>query len=390
MNETSLSYPHNITTADDNNTSYGSEKWIQTTLSAEESTDDWTTISSEVQTGEQHIITEDYAGALTLLMIMNQRTITEYVLIALIVILGLAGNAVVIIMLIKSPALRKQATNVLILNQSAIDFCAAFSIGVISIIEVLNINGLVNVPLSDSSFFSHMWCAWFQNHDIIRPFCFTSTLCLICIAVERYLGICHPFTHLKWGKNKIVKASLVFMYLLGPLILYLPHSATRVEGGQCVWKITKYIVNIEIVFVLIFHYFLPVIVLVTFYALIVRELASKLHANSNSGNHVSTEKITHLAKVTTVKMLITVTVFFIVCWTGVIADYILFKTNTFNSYLLYTVSELIMFVNCCCNPFIYIFRSKNYRDKIIEMFTSFSSTTTSVAAPPEQDSAIKH
>ena len=364
-----------LTSTDDLDPSDGTENWLHTTLTAEDNTQLWRTLTSEGQS----LTTDyaDYAGVLTILLPMTQRTLTEYITIALIAVLGLVGNALVVIVMIKNSVLRKQATNVLILNQSVIDFMAAISISITSTIEVLYAYGLINVQLNDSSFFSHLWCAWFQNHDIIRPFFYTSTLSMICIAVERYIGICHPFTHLKWGKNKIVKPSLVFMYLLGPVIsLYLPHATTRLEDGHCVWKITKLIANIEVPGVLMTYYVLPIAVLVTLYALIVKKLASNLEANSNNGNyHVSTEKKTYLAKVNTIKMLITVAAFFIICWTGVIIDYILVTTNTFRSDVMYTVCELLMFANCCCNPFIYILRSKTFRRKTIQLFSSFTTVS---------------
>ena len=366
VNAIDLTSPANFILTDD------TESWIQATLSAEDATDYWTVLTPDSPTATQDISSTDYTGGLTILITMNHRTVTEHILILFIVIIGLIGNALLIIVLIKNSALRKQASNVLILNQSIIDLLAALSLGITCIIGVLYDYGLINVPLNESSFFSRIWCTCFLNHDITRPFFYAWTLSLICITVERYIGTCHPFTHIKWGKNRIVKTSFAFIYVLGPAIpLYLMHSTTWVEDGQCVWKLTIIRVNVDSLVFLLSHYVISIAVLVTLYSLILKELASKLKASSHSDNHVSTEKAICMAKVNTIKTLLMVTALYMLCWTGLITVYILVATDIFYSDILYGASELIIFASCCCNPFIYIFRSNNYREKIIQLFSSF-------------------
>ena len=266
----------------------------------------------------------------------------------------------VVVMLIKDKILRKQATNVLIMNQSVVDFLSALAIGITCGLEVFGIYGFIDVQLYDSSFFSHIWCSWFEAHDIIRPFFFTSTASLICVTLERYMGICHPLTHLKWGTKRITKIFIIATWIVGPIIgLYFIHSSTRVVNGICAWKLVKYIAEVDTIVFPLTHYFILVVMPVLLYALIVKELHDKLKAYK--GSEFSSAKNTFLANTTTVKMLITVVVFYIICWTGLMVDYILVKTETLCSDQLFITSELIMFLNCCCNPIIYIFRSKSYR-----------------------------
>ena len=77
--------------------------------------------------------------------------------ILIIVVLGLLGNMLVVVILIKDKILRKQATNVLIMNQSIVDFLSALAIGITCGLEVFSIYGFIDVQLYDSSFFSHIW-----------------------------------------------------------------------------------------------------------------------------------------------------------------------------------------------------------------------------------------
>ena len=357
----------------------GANLTMSTEDQAENSTTMTFTSGGETELPENYYVA-DYSDVITIILFMHRRTLAEYIAILFIVVLGLLGNMLVVVMMLKNKILRKQATNVLILNQSIIDLLAALSVGITCSFEVFNIYGMINVQLSDSSFFSHLWCAWFQAHDIIRPFFFTSTVSLLCITLERYIGICHPLTHLKWGKKKITKVFIIMTWIIGPMIgLYFIHAPTKVENEVCVWKIVKYIAEVDVIVLLLTHYFLPVAMLVLLYALIVKELHDKLKSFSVDDIQLSTTKTTLLAKTTTVKMLIMIAVFYIICWTGLMVDYILVKTDTLYSDTLYNISELIMFLNCCCNPFIYIYRSQSYRSRIVGLFSSAATSSTDLS-----------
>ena len=184
------------------------------TMSTEDQAEDSTTMTftsgDDTELPENYDVA-DYSDVITIINFMGRRTLAEYIVILFIVVLGLLGNMLIVVIMLKNKILRKQATNVLILNQSIIDLLAALFIGSTCSLEVFNIYGMINVQLSDSSFFSHLWCAWFLAHDIIRPFFYTSTVSLLCITLERYIGICHPVTHLKWGKKK-TSGSLLYSH----------------------------------------------------------------------------------------------------------------------------------------------------------------------------------
>ena len=191
------------------------------------------------------------------------------------------------------------------------------------------------------------------------------------------MGICHPLTHLKWGTKNITKIFIIATWIVGPIIgLYFIHSSTRVVNGICAWKLVKDITEVDTIVFPLTHYFIPVVMLVLLYALIVKELHDKLKAYK--GSEFSSAKNTFLAKTTTVKMLITVVMFSIICWTGLMVDYILVKTETLCSDPVFITSELIIFLNCCCNPIIYIFHSKSYRSKIVGLFPSVATSSTAL------------
>ena len=131
------------------------------------------------------------------------------------VFLGLAGNLLVIIVVAKYESLRKQATYVLILNQCVVDFVSALILGWMLIAGIIDIYGVEWVTLNDSDVLSHVWCAWWQSFDLVRAVFRVSTFNLIMITLERYLGMCHPFVHIKHVTTNVVRESIALAWVLG-------------------------------------------------------------------------------------------------------------------------------------------------------------------------------
>ena len=318
-------------------------------------------------------------SVLIAVFMMTHRNVVDYIVNAIIVFLGLVGNMLVILILVKYASLRKQATNVLILSQCVVDFISALILGLMLITEILDIYGVEWVTLSDSNVLSHVWCAWWQSHDLVRAVFRVSTFNLIVITLERYLGICHPFVHIKHVTTNIVRASIALTWVLGAISVFsFSHWGARVRHGKCTWVISVYQMDAEISVMVICQYLLPVPLFIIMYTMIVRKLAAKHKENSGGdGSHKKYNDVMDAAKKNTIKMLITVVVLYIICWTCLMVYFSMLITQFATNKVFLTISEILMFVNCCCNPFIYIFRSENYRSKIKELFCKPSPEASS-------------
>ena len=157
-----------------------------TTMSAMADTEDWITrnmTTLDVTLQQNELLFQPYLPI--------HRTIVEYVVIVGIVLFGLIGNLLIIILLIKHSTLRKQATNILILNQSVIDFLSAFVLSGLCFTKMMLDYGFLKVQLIDGTLSGNIWCTWIVNNGLLRPLFFTSSLGLIGITIERYFGIWH-------------------------------------------------------------------------------------------------------------------------------------------------------------------------------------------------------
>ncbi len=107
-----------------------------------------------------------------------------------------------------------------------------------------------------------------------------STYNLVLISYERYLSVCKPFKYTRLTRMSGKKIGINF-FVLVVLSLFITHGTyiqTRLEAGQCVNKfawdgqaIQSYFVFF-VIFTYITTYFLPLIIMATFYILIVRTL----------------------------------------------------------------------------------------------------------------------
>ena len=352
-----VTYDGNMTTED--STAWQNSTWNEDYNNTSETTENSTIIDYY-----------DYSGPMVFPFFITHRNLAVYIVNAIIVFLGLAGNMLVIIVVMKYASLRKQATNVLILSQCVVDFISALILGLMLITEIIDIYGVEWVTLSDSNVLSHVWCAWWQSDDLVRAVFRVSTFNLIVITLERYLGICHPFVHIKHVTTNVVRASVALTWVLGIISVFsFSHWATRVHDNHCVWVMTMEQLRLEISIILIMQYCIPVPLFIIMYAMIIRKLTAKHKDNPGpDGSQQKYNDVMDAAKRNTIKMLVTVVVLYVICWTCLMADYILSVAFQHYNALFYDVAEIFTFINCCCNPFIYIWRSETYRAKMKGLF----------------------
>ena len=173
-------------------------------------------------------------------------------------------------------------------------------------------------------------------------------------------------THRKVGAREITITISIVIWLLGLSggISNVVLQNVAVHNGECAWIFnadTAQLIFIEGLITIAAGYITPLILLGVLYALVIRELATKRTTSSN-------KDFKYLAKRKTIKMLLVVFALYVICWTGVTVAYFLTITNLFFFDTLYIIVQNIAYLNFCCNPFIYIYHIKSYREKMIKLF----------------------
>ena len=105
-------------------------------------------------------------------------------------VIGMCSNGFVILVISKTPKMRKIYSNKFVMNQSVIDFLA-------SVFVLLNTTNKTNfnVLMSYEGFVGGLACRlWATGYPMWLTFV-ASTYNLVVISFERYLGVCQPVWH---------------------------------------------------------------------------------------------------------------------------------------------------------------------------------------------------
>ncbi|KAK2154721.1 hypothetical protein LSH36_259g01016 [Paralvinella palmiformis] len=290
---------------------------------------------------------------------------------------GLTGNTFVVVVIMSASKMRKQLTNAYIINQSVID-------GTISLFLILTTifedDGRKYHTLGDEIF-----CKLWLTKIWLWGFFVTSSYNLLALTLERYLAVVHPIWHkLKMTKNKVA-VSIVFVWFFGPVynLAYMIPTAGITETGYCtvysIWpnSLSQHAVGVLTIFI---QFFGPLFMLVFFYTRMIivlrRRVAPEGSSNSNresGGGTVQVRKSDSMARArkNILKTLAMVAFSFVFCWTWNQIYYLMFNlglmTGDFTS-VFYNFTVVMVFLNCCINPFIYIAKYEQFQKTMKMLF----------------------
>lgn len=271
--------------------------------------------------------------------------ITMAVLYLVVCVLGLAGNALVVVAMLKLDKL-SSSTTVYIFNLALAD--GLFMVG---------------LPFIASQNFQNRWtlgdaaCKVVMILDGINQF--TSVFCLTAMSIDRYMALANPLHFARWRTPrcaKVVSALLWLFSLLTILPMALRFSA---DGGLCIPDIvsdTWWLGILSYTFVMGFA--LPFIVMTASYTALLLTLRSQ-RLKSMSPTHKS-QKVEQ--QVT--RMVIAVVVLFGTCW---LPFYTLNFLSLSQSGLVLTFARAFEFVVLlsyswsCANPILYACLSDTFR-----------------------------
>ncbi len=332
-------------------------------------------MSSSIETSTTDIIdyvTDDVSSA--------KNTDGEVSLLAMrvaVLIVGVVGaldNGIVLWVLYRVSAVRKQLGNLYLINQCVVDLLCSVSVVVTyaTFLGVKNIGGywgfvLCKVILSECS----LWALYAL-----------STFNLVLMNVDRYITISHPTKRHFWC-NKKLKWACVFACWGLAFGIYVPVQilTTGVVNNECYQNIIWPSSDVALIWgyaVFVSSCLLPLLIFVLVYVriyMVVRKskiavASSTSHANSISiittaGEASGFKKVSKEEK-QVLKTLVLVSLVFAICVTPSNIYYLLFNLGydlNFSNSLYYFLLALAM-ANCATNPFVYMAKLKTLRNAI--------------------------
>ena len=285
-------------------------------------------------------------------------------------IFGIVGNSLVLLVIALVDDIRG-VTNLFIANQSLIDLSSSV---------VLIANYVIPLPKLPSGrptlaqFLCRVWYTKYPFWSLIVA----SSLNLTLMTLERYFAVFYPIRFRNQSSSRSVKMIAFFPWIIGCLVQIPSCFFVRVEGDECIFfffsnAAFNYGYGPAVVFL---EFILPVSVMAFVYISIFIRLGkdamfeSRCEKTDGKRENSAVADYRSRARRNTVKTMLIVSVFFIICWTtnqtmalagcfGGVID--------FNS-LLYRISVFMGFGNMWINPFIYSFQYKRFQAGLKKIF----------------------
>ena len=290
-------------------------------------------------------------------------------------ILGMIGNFIVSVVMLKYRRLREKLTNAFVVNQSLIDFVTAC---VLVITQVTD-----DISWAKNDLEAYLFCRMWLGKWVLWGLFVASTYNLLVLTMERYFAIVHSMIHIRFFTKTKARVMMVCVWLFGLSWNLYDLFSTNMKGNQCVvWSFwpSPLFQQVFGILVVCVQYFIPLFVLVFAYGRIIYILhrkasdgvgpkASDGSKTATSGTSDNRELRMIKARTNVIKTLVIVAMCFIVCWgpnqllfffhmVGVKVDY---------SSWYYHWSVMMTFLNCCVNPIVYTFKYEEFKQCLRRM-----------------------
>lgn len=332
-------------------------------------------------------ISEETVSATGVPSRVSELSPTLAVVYLVIALLGVSGNALVLVVVLRSKRIKKRDGNWFVASQSCIDLITAIYL-------VFKTIFMVKVSPLPAGIRGQLRCLlWDTDVFLWSLFCI-STFNLVALSLEMYLEVVFPLRHKASVSKKRIMVTIVVVVtfnLAEGTAYIIPPSG--VVDGECLAMVlwpnndVKVAVGILVIFL---QYFLPLglfayIYLHIMYTLqrrvtpvtaqsdikaICKDGDSQPHRSSHTaGNRNRAGKMSRMKK-NLIKTFLTVTIMFVLCWTLNQVIFLMFNLGynlDFDGHL-YHVSVVGVFLNCAVNPFIYMTKFDQFRQEFKRLF----------------------
>ena len=289
---------------------------------------------------------------------------------SLIIVVSLVGNSLIGIIVYKTPTLRKPI-NLLILNMATSDLLFPVILFPIRLAELHVGSWPINGAFGEALCKLHAFLADASTSVSIQS--------LVLITVDRFGAVVFPL------RSPIVSSKLcaffipvtwiVAMTIVWPYLFAFKLVEDPAEGLVCklLWEETFgkkssyaiYFLILAVVFV-----YIPTVLLVAFYSIIMIKLKKQAHPGEQSAN--AEEQRTKRNR-NVLKMAVAIVAVFFICWIPFYSNKLIFFLTTDSSIrscgLKYTVTLFMAYANCAINPIICLVFSSNYRCRLKRLLT---------------------
>lgn len=290
------------------------------------------------------------------------------VLFGLIVLIGLFGNALVVIVVACNQQMRN-TTNLLIINLAMADllfivFCVPFT---------ATDYAIPYWPFGDT------WCRTVQYLIIVCAYASVYTLMLM--SLDRFLAVVYPIASIaiRTERNTYLAIGVMWLVILVACVpVFLAHGQLSYTYDHQEHQICTFLQEennypaFQISFFLS-SYVIPLALICGLYVIMLK----RLWYGVAPGGHVSAESLRGKKRVT--RMVVVVVVIFAVCWCPIQVVLVLksvdeYELTTF-SVVLQIVSQTLAYMNSCVNPILYAFLSENFRKAFRKVISCGSASS---------------
>ena len=293
--------------------------------------------------------------------------IGQTVALSLILVVSLVGNSLIVLIVYKTPTLRKPI-NMLIANMAMSDLLYPIFLFPVRLAEWHVGSWLIGGTLGQALCKIYVFFADVSSLVSIQS--------LVLITVDRFVAVVVPL------RSPLVSRKLCLFFIVATWIVAMAvHSPYLVA-----YKLVKYLErlmckslwqeafggntypNYVLAGAIVFFY-IPFVLLVILYSIILIKLKKQVHPGEQSAN--AEEQRTRRNR-NVLKIAIAIVVVFFICWipllsNGIIVvfsapDSLIFSSCSF--YLYFSVTLFMTYVNCAINPIICLTLSSNYRQAL--------------------------
>ncbi|XP_071476846.1 galanin receptor 2b-like [Diadema antillarum] len=278
---------------------------------------------------------------------------------------GMTGNALVCLVLLRVPSLRTR-TSQFIIHLAVTDFMTSF--------WVIPFHLFPSTPPIPGGFAGELMCRFYVSKYMLWVTVFASVYSLVSVTMERFFAIVYP---IKYKVTFSLRYSLVIMvgcWLVGAIsnsFFFYVYDYDG-EGCQFVPYPTTYLQKVIGVYIFMLIYFIPITLNLVCHAKMIKTLRAQAnsldgHMETGRGN-MQSEKWQLKVVQDVQRMLFVVVVTFMLCWAPNQIMFLAFNLGANVDFTKppYHFSVILALCNSCMNPFIYVFKNRDFRKGVLK------------------------